>query len=83
MVLTFYPGTTKMKLQASQSLFKKKLANYWMHNGMIQIEGKMSKSLGNFATIRELTATFEPEVIRFFILQSHYRQEVVSIFMKP
>ena len=45
---------------------------------MIQIEGKkMSKSLGNFATIRELTATFEPEVIRFFILQSHYRQEVV------
>ena len=49
-----------------------------MHNGMIQIEGKkMSKSLGNFATIRELTATFEPEVIRFFILQSHYRQEVV------
>ena len=61
-----------------KSLFEKKLANYWMHNGMIQIEGKkMSKSLGNFATIRELTATFEPEVIRFFILQSHYRQEVV------
>ena len=66
------------EIAQSESLFKKKLANYWMHNGMIQIEGKkMSKSLGNFATIRELTATFEPEVIRFFILQSHYRQEVV------
>ena len=66
------------EIAQSESLFEKKLANYWMHNGMIQIEGKkMSKSLGNFATIRELTATFEPEVIRFFILQSHYRQEVV------
>ncbi len=67
----------------AESLFaenpsKKKLANYWMHNGMIQIDGKkMSKSLGNFATIRELTENFEPEVIRFFVLQSHYRQEVV------
>jgi cysteinyl-tRNA synthetase len=48
--------------------------NYWMHNGFVQIDNeKMSKSLGNFFTIREVLAKFDPEVVRFFILRAHYR----------
>ncbi|KAF0813263.1 Cysteine--tRNA ligase [Andreprevotia sp. IGB-42] len=51
--------------------------NYWMHNGFIQVDGeKMSKSLGNFFTIRDVLQHFEGEVIRFFILRSHYRSPV-------
>ncbi|CAG1020476.1 cysteinyl-tRNA synthetase [Methylococcales bacterium] len=48
--------------------------NYWMHNGFVRVnEEKMSKSLGNFFTVREVLKQFRPEVIRFFILSSHYR----------
>ncbi|GLU31552.1 cysteine--tRNA ligase [Trinickia caryophylli] len=48
--------------------------NYWMHNGFVQIDNeKMSKSLGNFFTIREVLAKYDPEVVRFFILRAHYR----------
>lgn len=48
--------------------------NYWMHNGFVRInEEKMSKSLGNFFTVREVLKQYRPEVIRFFILSSHYR----------
>lgn len=48
--------------------------NYWMHNGFIQIDGeKMSKSLGNFFTIRDVLKIYDPEVIRFFMLRAHYR----------
>jgi cysteinyl-tRNA synthetase len=48
--------------------------NYWMHNGFVRInEEKMSKSLGNFFTVREVLQRYRPEVIRFFILSSHYR----------
>ncbi len=48
--------------------------NYWIHNGFVQInEEKMSKSLGNFFTLREVMKTYAPEVIRYFILASHYR----------
>ena len=51
------------------------MANYWMHNGFLQVEGeKMSKSLGNFVTIRELLADWPGEVIRFNMLRTHYRQ---------
>ncbi|SMC22165.1 cysteinyl-tRNA synthetase [Andreprevotia lacus DSM 23236] len=51
--------------------------NYWLHNGFIQVDGeKMSKSLGNFFTIRDVLQHFEGEVIRFFILRSHYRSPV-------
>ena len=47
---------------------------YWMHNGFVQVdEEKMSKSLGNFFTIREVLERYDGEVIRFFILRSHYR----------
>jgi cysteinyl-tRNA synthetase len=51
-----------------------KFVNYWMHNGFVNIDNeKMSKSLGNFFTIREVVAKFDPEVLRFFVLRSHYR----------
>ncbi|PNK59517.1 cysteine--tRNA ligase [Psychrobacter sp. FDAARGOS_221] len=52
-------------------------ANNWMHVGFINVDGeKMSKSLGNFFTIREVMEKFHPETIRFFILSSHYRSQV-------
>jgi cysteinyl-tRNA synthetase len=55
----------------------KPLARVWMHNGFLQVEGeKMSKSLGNFFTIRELLADWPGEVLRFNMLRSHYRQPI-------
>ncbi len=51
-----------------------KFANVWIHNGFVRVdEEKMSKSLGNFFTVREVLKEYQPEVIRFFILSSHYR----------
>ena len=51
------------------------MANFWMHNGFLQVEGeKMSKSLGNFFTIRELLDDWPGEVLRFNMLRTHYRQ---------
>ncbi len=48
--------------------------NVWMHNGFVRVnEEKMSKSLGNFFTVREILDRYQPEVVRFFILNSHYR----------
>ncbi len=48
--------------------------NIWMHNGFVRIdEEKMSKSLGNFFTVRDILLRFDPEVVRFFILRAHYR----------
>jgi len=48
--------------------------NYWMHNGFVRVnEEKMSKSLGNFFTVREILERYKPEEIRYFILSSHYR----------
>ena len=48
--------------------------NYWMHNGFVRVEDeKMSKSLGNFFTIREVLKQYDAEVVRFFILRAHYR----------
>ena len=48
--------------------------NVWMHNGFVRIDDeKMSKSLGNFFTIRDVLARYQPEVLRFFLLGSHYR----------
>lgn len=51
-----------------------KMANYWLHNGFVKIDNeKMSKSLGNFFTIRSILEYYNPEVIRFFILKAQYR----------
>jgi cysteinyl-tRNA synthetase len=48
--------------------------NYWIHNGFVRVDNeKMSKSLGNFFTIREVLKQYDPEVVRFFILRAHYR----------
>ncbi|MHB1145419.1 MAG: cysteine--tRNA ligase [Thiobacillus sp.] len=48
--------------------------NYWMHNGFVRVDNeKMSKSLGNFFTIREVLGQYDAEVVRFFILRAHYR----------
>jgi len=53
------------------------MANIWMHNGHLQVEGqKMSKSLGNFLTIREALADWPGEVVRFTMLKTHYRQPI-------
>jgi len=53
------------------------MANYWMHNGFLQVEGaKMSKSAGNFVTIHALLADWPGEVLRFNMLRSHYRQPI-------
>jgi cysteinyl-tRNA synthetase len=50
------------------------MANYWVHNGFVRVDDeKMSKSLGNFFTIREVLQKYDPEVVRFFILRAHYR----------
>jgi cysteinyl-tRNA synthetase len=53
------------------------MANYWMHNGFLEVEGKkMSKSLGNFVTIRELLADWPGEVLRLNMLKTHYRSPI-------
>jgi cysteinyl-tRNA synthetase len=53
------------------------MANFWMHNGFLQVEGeKMAKSAGNFVTIRELLADWPGEVLRLNMLRSHYRQPI-------
>ncbi|MGK2950984.1 MAG: cysteine--tRNA ligase [Thiobacillus sp.] len=51
-----------------------KFVNYWLHNGFVRVDNeKMSKSLGNFFTIREVLERYDAEVVRFFILRAHYR----------
>ncbi len=53
------------------------MANFWMHNGFLQVEGeKMSKSLGNFFTIRDVLADWPAEAVRLAMLQTHYRQPI-------
>jgi cysteinyl-tRNA synthetase len=53
------------------------MANYWMHNGFLQVEGeKMSKSLGNFVTIRDVLADWPGEVLRLNMLKTHYRSPI-------
>jgi cysteinyl-tRNA synthetase len=52
----------------------RRFVNYWMHNGFVRVDNaKMSKSLGNFFTIRDILKVFDPEVVRFFIVRAHYR----------
>lgn len=63
------------EIAQSESAYGKRMCNYWMHNGMVNIQGtKMSKSLGNFKTIRDLILEYEPLVIRYFVLSNHYRK---------
>ncbi len=54
-----------------------KYVNYWMHCGAVRVDGeKMSKSLGNFFTIRDVLAKYHPEVVRFLLISSHYRSPI-------
>jgi cysteinyl-tRNA synthetase len=63
--------------QSRCAFHTKVMANYWMHNGFLQVEGeKMSKSLGNFFTIHELLADWPGEVLRFNMMRTHYRQPI-------
>ncbi|GGI54540.1 cysteine--tRNA ligase [Oxalicibacterium solurbis] len=65
------------EIAQSEGATGKTFVNYWMHNGFVRVDNeKMSKSLGNFFTIREVLAKFDAEVVRFFILRAHYRSQL-------
>jgi cysteinyl-tRNA synthetase len=62
------------EIAQSEGATGEKFVNYWMHNGFVNIDNeKMSKSLGNFFTIREVLAKYDAEVVRFFMARAHYR----------
>ena len=62
------------EIAQSEAATGEKFVNLWMHNGFVRVnEEKMSKSLGNFFTVREILVRYRPETVRFFILSSHYR----------
>ena len=63
------------EIAQSEAVTGKPLANYWLHNGMVMVEGeKMSKSLGNFVTIRDALKQYNPMAVRLFVLQAQYRK---------
>ncbi|MFA5792936.1 MAG: cysteine--tRNA ligase [Candidatus Gracilibacteria bacterium] len=65
------------EIAQSEGASGKPLANIWMHNGYITInQEKMSKSLGNFFTLKDIFAKFSPRVVRFFLLSTHYRSPI-------
>ena len=65
------------EIAQSEALTGKPFANYWMHNGYINIDNeKMSKSLGNFVLVHDIIKKHDPEVIRFFMLSVHYRNPI-------
>ncbi|GBE17707.1 cysteine--tRNA ligase [archaeon BMS3Abin16] len=62
------------EIAQSESYSGRPFVRYWLHNGLVTVEGqKMSKSLGNFITIRELLTRHDPHALRFFLLSAHYR----------
>jgi cysteinyl-tRNA synthetase len=62
------------EIAQSEGAHGKTFVNYWMHNGFVRVDDeKMSKSLGNFFTIRDILKKYDAEVVRFFILRAHYR----------
>lgn len=62
------------EIAQSEGAFGAPMVNYWIHNGFVRVDNeKMSKSLGNFFTIREVLQKYDAEVVRFFILRAHYR----------
>jgi cysteinyl-tRNA synthetase len=65
------------EIAQSEAASGKPFVNYWMHNGFVNINAeKMSKSLGNFFTIREILERYDSEVLRFFLLSAHYRSPI-------
>ncbi len=69
-----FPHHENEKIQ-SEICNEKDLAKYWMHNGLVNIDNtKMSKSLGNWRSVKHLSKKYNPETIRFFLLSNHYRK---------
>lgn len=65
------------EIAQSEAATDEKFVNVWVHNGFVQVnKEKMSKSLGNFFTIREVLAKYHPEAVRYFMLASHYRSPI-------
>ena len=65
------------EIAQSEAATGKPFARYWLHNGFVNIDNeKMSKSLGNFFTLRDVLARVKPEVLRFFLASSHYRSPI-------
>ena len=65
------------EIAQSEGAHQCKFVNVWMHNGFVRVDSeKMSKSLGNFFTIREVLKKYDAEVVRFFILRAHYRSQL-------
>ena len=78
------------EIAQSESLNEKKFADIWMHNGMVKIAGeKMSKSLGNLIKLKDAIKLFGPDLLRMWILSSHYRkpllydEKVINSYRKP
>ncbi len=72
-----FPHHENEVAQSCCAFHQPRMANYWMHNGFLQVEGdKMSKSLGNFVTIRDLLADWPGEVLRLNMLKTHYRSPI-------
>ena len=65
------------EIAQSEGVSGKPFVKYWLHNGFVNVnQEKMSKSLGNFFTIRDILKRYDPEVVRFFILTAHYRSPI-------
>ncbi|MBN2851987.1 MAG: cysteine--tRNA ligase [Clostridia bacterium] len=65
------------EIAQSEAATGKPFANYWLHNGFINVDNrKMSKSLGNFFTVKDIIRKYDYEVLRFFILSAHYRSPI-------
>jgi len=65
------------EIAQTEAATKKKFANYWLHNGFIQVnKEKMSKSLGNFFTLRDIYKEYDPLVVRYMIISAHYRAPI-------
>ena len=72
-----FPHHENELAQSACAFHTDRMANVWMHNGFLQVEGdKMSKSLGNFVTIRDLLKEWPGDVLRFQMLMTHYRQPI-------
>jgi len=65
------------EIAQSEAAFEKPFAQYWMHNGFVNIDHqKMSKSLGNFTMIKDVLESYHPEAVRLFLLSNHYRSPI-------
>lgn len=65
------------ELAQTEGVTGKPMAQVWMHNGMVQLDNeKMSKSLGNFFTIRDVLKQYDPQTVRFFLVRGHYRSDL-------